>query len=169
MTLLVGKDHLTDEDEKIQKVHHRAHRQAEVFVQHDGGDVHTAAGGSRADHQPDGHADEHTGKDGAQHGVTGETVNAGNTGKQVQKQRVAEGGQRRVEGEPPAHGQRSHHEHDDVGHQHEPGHRHIEPVAGGQRQTRGAAGDEPAGQHEHVHRKGVQGVACQHQQNVFSP
>ena len=167
--LLVGKDHLADEDEKIQQVHHRAHRQAEVFVQHDGRDVHAAAGGPRADHQPDGHADEHAGEDGAQHGVTGEAVDARDAGEQVQEQRIAEGGQRCVEGEPPAHGHRAHHEHDDVGHQHEPGHRHVQPVAGGQRQTRCAAGDEPAGQHEHVHRQGVQRVAQQHQQNVFSP
>ena len=148
---------------------YRTHRQAEVFVQHDGRDVHAAAGGPCADHQPDGHADEHAGEDGAQHGVTGEAVDARDAGEQVQEQRVAEGGQRCVEGEPPAHGHCAHHEHDDVGHQHEPGHRHVQPVAGGQRQTRCAAGDEPAGQHEHVHRQGVQRVAQQHQQNVFSP
>ena len=164
-----GEEHLPDEDGKVQPVHDHRDGHTPELVGHNGRNVHTAAGSARADHQADGRADHHTGEHGGQHGVAGHVANAGNPAEQLQEDGVAEGGHRRVEGKPAAHDRRAQNEHNHVGDHHEGGDGDAQPVLADQGQAGGTAGNQPAGEHEHVHRQGIKGVARQHQQQVPQP
>ena len=163
------EEHLPDENGEVQPVHDHRDGHAPELVGHDGGNVHTAAGSACADHKTNGRADHHTGEYGGQHGVTGHVSDAGNPAEQFQKDGVAEGGNRCVEGEPSAHDSCAQNEHNHVGDHYKGGDGNAQPVLADQGKAGGAAGNQPAGQNEHVHRKGIKGVACQHQQQVSEP
>ena len=156
---------LGHQDDQIKDGHADRHRDMEIFLEHQRGDVHAAGGPAAADHNAQGDADPQAGEDGGQHQVVGEDVVFKQLFPDGQGQRGEEGAGQGGEGKAPAQQDPASHQHHHVDHQQDGGHRQAAEAVGGQGNAGGAAGDQAGGDQKQDHGEGVECIADHKGQN----